>query len=94
MVVYVCRQNCVFDGLVPRRCVVGVGDCGVSKIIIRVPESAGCRIKSDAALSKKDFPGFEKTSDGVFDTTNFGDSEQSVVIDLSCALSDVIVRRY
>ena len=29
MVVYVCRQNCVFDGLVPRRCVVGVGDCGV-----------------------------------------------------------------
>ena len=25
MVVYVCRQNCVFDGLVPRRCVVGVG---------------------------------------------------------------------
>ena len=29
MVVYVCRQNCGFDGLVPRRCVVGVGDCGV-----------------------------------------------------------------
>ena len=25
MVVYVCRQDCVFDGLVPRRCVVGVG---------------------------------------------------------------------
>ena len=25
MVVYVCRQNCVFDGLVPHRCVVGVG---------------------------------------------------------------------
>ena len=69
-------------------------ETGVSKIIIRVPESAGCRIKSDAALSKKDFPGFEKTSDGVFETTNFGDSEQSVVIDLSCALSDVSVRRY
>ena len=25
MVVYVCRQDCVFDGLVPRRFVVGVG---------------------------------------------------------------------
>ena len=34
MVVYVCRQDCVFDGLVPRRCVVGVGDCGVCVVII------------------------------------------------------------
>lgn len=34
MVVYVCRQNCVFDGLVPRRCVVGVGDCGVYVVFI------------------------------------------------------------
>ena len=34
MVVYVCRQDCVFDGLVPRRCVVGVGDCGVCVVFI------------------------------------------------------------
>ena len=44
MVVYVCRQNCVFDGLVPRRCVVGVGDCGVYVVFIyrRASGVAGC----------------------------------------------------
>lgn len=34
MVVYVCRQNWVFDGLVSRRCVVGVGDFGVCMVFI------------------------------------------------------------
>lgn len=44
MVVYVCRQNCVFDGLVPHRCVVGVGDCGVCMVFSVVGASgvAGC----------------------------------------------------
>ncbi|MGN0033759.1 MAG: hypothetical protein ACI358_08315 [Candidatus Limimorpha sp.] len=69
-------------------------ETGVSEITIRVPKSAGCRIKSEAALSKKDFPGFEKIRDGVFETPGYAESEQTVIIELSCALSDVSVKRY
>ena len=44
MVVYVCRQNCVFDGLVPRRCDVGVGGLWVCVVFSVVGASgmAGC----------------------------------------------------
>ncbi len=69
-------------------------ETGVSNITIRVPESAGCRIESDSALSNRSFDGFEKVSRGVYETSNYGSAAQNVVIELTCAVSNVSIKRY
>jgi len=69
-------------------------ETGVSDITIRIPESAGCRIECESALSNKSFEGFKKIGGGTYETSNYGSVRQNIVIDLSCALSNVSIRRY
>ncbi len=69
-------------------------ETGVSSITIRIPESAGCKIESDSALSNKSFEGFEKVRNGVYETPNYGSVTQNIVIELSCAISNVNIKRY
>jgi len=69
-------------------------ESGVSKITIRIPESAGCRIESESALTNKSFDGFRKLERGVYETDNYGSTAQNIVIDLECAVSDINIKRY
>lgn len=69
-------------------------ESGVSKFIIRIPESAGCRINSESAFSNKTFNGFSKISNNVYETDNYGMATQNIEIELSCAISVIDVVRY
>lgn len=67
---------------------------GASNIDILVPQTVDCEIHVESAISDKDFLGFEKVEKGLWRTPNFGHAASHVVIDLSCAVSNISVDRY
>lgn len=67
---------------------------GASDIDIKVPSSVDCQINIESAITGKDFNGFEKIERGLWRTPNFGQGSHKIVIDLSCAVSDISVERY
>lgn len=69
-------------------------ESGVSDIDIEVPANVGCKITLDSAITGKDFEGFQKIEKGVYQTDNFGQTEQQIVINLECGVSDISVERY
>jgi hypothetical protein len=67
---------------------------GVADVKIKVPTNSGCRIKTKTGLSAKDFDGFEKLSDGVYETSNYKTSTKKIFINLDGGLSNFEVSRY
>lgn len=67
---------------------------GASDIDILVPMGVDCQINIESAITSKDFQDFEKKESGVWQTPGFGQSEHQIIIDLSCAVSDISVKRY
>ena len=67
---------------------------GASDIDIKVPKGVDCEINIESAITGKDFTGFEKIEKGLWRTPNFGQGANKIVIDLSCAVSDISVNRY
>jgi hypothetical protein len=67
---------------------------GVSKVELAIPASAGCKISVKSGLSSRDFPGFEKHSDGSFTTDNYAGNAKKIIVNLKGGLSDFEVRRY
>lgn len=67
---------------------------GASDIDIEVPANVDCEVNIESAITGKDFTGFEKIERGLWRTPNYGQSEHKIVIELSCAVSDISVKRY
>lgn len=67
---------------------------GVANVEIKIPETSGCRIKTKTGLSAKDFEGFEKLSEGVYETSNYKTSTKKIFINLDGGLSNFEVSRY
>ena len=67
---------------------------GVSDIEIKVPQSVDCEIQIESAITEKDFVGFEKIEKGLWRTPNFGQGNNCITLNLSCAISDISVKRY
>ena len=67
---------------------------GASDIDIKVPMDADCQINIESAITGKDFEGFEKIERGLWQTPNFGQGNHQIIIELSCAVSDISVKRY
>jgi len=67
---------------------------GVADVKIAVPTNSGCRIKTQTGLSAKDFEGFEKINDGLYETSNYKTSTHKIFINLDGGLSNFEVSRY
>ncbi|MBR4391880.1 MAG: hypothetical protein IKT08_07245 [Bacteroidales bacterium] len=67
---------------------------GASDIDIMVPSQVDCQIRIESAITGKDFKGFEKVERGLWQTPGFGQSEHQIIIDMSCAVSDISIERY
>lgn len=67
---------------------------GASDIDIKVPASLDCQINLKSAITGKDFIGFEKKERGLWQTPGFGQGQHQILIELSCAVSDLSVIRY
>ena len=69
-------------------------ETGVSGIKIGIPSSSGCRIECETVLSNKDFPGFDKKSGKVYETTNYLSASKHIIIKLEGAISDFEIYQY
>lgn len=69
-------------------------DSGVSSVTLRVPESSGCEILTDAVLSTKNLLGFEKIGRGKYRTANFDTADAKIFVEMDVAISSLHVSRY
>ncbi len=69
-------------------------DAGASDIDILIPEEIGCEIKTDAALSSKNFVGFTKIKSDLYRTPNFDRAEKKLYIKIDCGISSITVDKY
>jgi len=67
---------------------------GVADIKIEIPEGSGCRIKTQTGLSSRDFEGFNKIKDGIYETPNYNSSTKKIFINFDGGLSNFEVKRY
>jgi hypothetical protein len=67
---------------------------GASSTSIEVPESAGCEVRLETALSGKRITGFDKISKNRYQTSNFESASKKIYIDVSAGVSQIRVDRY
>ncbi|PST84481.1 hypothetical protein C7T94_07200 [Pedobacter yulinensis] len=67
---------------------------GVADVKIKIPATAGCRIKAKTGLSAKDFTGFTKLDNGMYETPNYAGSATKIFINFDGGLSNFEVDRY
>ena len=67
---------------------------GASSTSIEVPESVGCEVHLQTALSGKRIRGFDKISSNRYKTSNFESASKKITIDVSAGVSQVRVDRY
>jgi len=69
-------------------------DAGASDIDILIPDNVGCEIKSDAALSSKNYEDFKRITKDLYRTENFENSTKKIFIDIDCGVSSIDVKKY
>jgi hypothetical protein len=67
---------------------------GASSINVKVPEGSGCQINSESFLISRNFKGFDKKGDRMYQTPNFNTSKQKIYIKVETAVSSIDVDRY
>jgi hypothetical protein len=61
---------------------------------ILIPDSVGCEIDSDDALSSKNYEGFKRISHNIYRTDNFDSSSKKIFIEIDCGVSSIDVKKY
>ena len=69
-------------------------NAGASSIKVEVPEGTGCQINSESFLISRNFKGFEKKGDRMYQTSNFNSSSKKIYITIETAVSSIEVNRY
>jgi len=69
-------------------------NAGASSIKVDVPEEAGCQINSESFLISRNFKGFDKKADRMYQTSNFNSSKKKIYITIETAVSSIEVNRY
>ena len=69
-------------------------DAGASDIDILIPDSVGCEINSDAALSSRNYEGFTKINNDIYRSEDFDKYSKKIYIDIDCGVSSIDVKRY
>jgi hypothetical protein len=69
-------------------------EAGASDIDILIPDSVGCEINSDAALSSRNYEGFEKVNDDVYRSKDFEKYPKKIFIEIDCGVSSIDVKKY
>jgi hypothetical protein len=73
------------------RCTI---DAGASDMDILIPDSVGCEINSDDALSSKHYEGFKKINHNLYRTENFDTATKKIFIEIDCGVSSIDVKKY
>lgn len=67
---------------------------GMADVKINIPAGSGCQIRAKTGLSSKEFTGFTKLSDNIYETPNYKESKNKIFINFDGGLSSFEVNRY
>ena len=69
-------------------------EAGAASIELLIPTGAGAELKTETALTSRNFQGFTKVKSGLYRTENFETSNQKIMIDIDAAVSSISIKRY
>jgi hypothetical protein len=69
-------------------------DAGASSFKMKIPKESACQIHSESVLVSREFEGFIKTGDGVYQTKNYPEGINRIIIKIESAVSSLRVDRY
>ena len=69
-------------------------NAGAASIELLIPNGAGAELKTETALTSRNFEGFTKVKTGLYRTDNFEASDQKIMIDIDAAVSSISIKRY
>ena len=69
-------------------------NAGASSIKVEIPKESGCQIKSESFMISKDFDGFTKKGDGIYQTANFATGKNKIFLTIKTAVSKIEITRY
>jgi hypothetical protein len=68
-------------------------DAGASRMNIQVPFESACELRTNTVLSSREIDGFNKISGGLYQTPNFSDSANQIILEIDAAVSSLEVKR-
>jgi len=69
-------------------------NAGASSIEVDIPKESACQIKSESFLVSKEFDGFSKKGDGIYQTDNFNTQKNKIYLTIKTAISKIEINRY
>lgn len=69
-------------------------NAGASSITVDIPKGSGCQIKSESFMISKEFDGFSKKGEGIYQTDNFATSKNKIFLKVKTAISKIEINRY
>jgi hypothetical protein len=69
-------------------------NAGASSINVEIPKESGCQIKSESFMISKEFDGFTKKGDGIYQTDNFTTGKNKIYLTIKTAISKIEITRY
>ncbi|MCX6268679.1 MAG: DUF5668 domain-containing protein [Bacteroidetes bacterium] len=69
-------------------------NAGASSIKVEIPKESGCQIKSESFMISKEFDGFTKKGDGIYQTANFPTGKNKIFLTFKSAISKIEITRY
>ncbi len=69
-------------------------NAGASSIKVEIPRESGCQIKSESFMISKEFEGFTKKGDGIYQTDNFTTGKNKIYLTIKTAISKIEIVRY
>ena len=69
-------------------------NAGASSLNIRIPKEAACEVESESFLVSRDFEGFKKKPNGVYQSDNFTIGKNKIYINIETAVSSISIERY
>ncbi|MBE0648692.1 MAG: hypothetical protein IH596_13025 [Bacteroidales bacterium] len=67
---------------------------GAASLEVRIPKQSACEIHSESVLVSRDFEGFVSKGDGVYQTANFPEGTNTIILKIESAVSSLKVERY
>jgi hypothetical protein len=69
-------------------------NAGASSIRVEIPKESGCQIKSESFMISKEFEGFTKKGDGIYQTDNYNSGKNKIMLTIKTAISKIEIVRY
>lgn len=69
-------------------------EMGAASLKIEIPITSGCRVKGDMVLMSRHLDGFEKKSDGYYETPFFENMDNKIFINIDGGVSSLSVNKY